>query len=117
MSIEIVFFMIMLGVITGIVASMKGRSFFLWWIYGALLFIVAIIHIALLPSKTEPVRRDSKASNPEPTPSALPKTVLQKEAEAKAKGICPLCESEVPQKEMKQYMALKICPSCWELKQ
>ena len=33
-----------LGCIPGAIASSKGRSFFGWWLYGALLFIVALIH-------------------------------------------------------------------------
>lgn len=33
-----------LGCIPAAIASGKGRSFGLWWVYGALLFIVALIH-------------------------------------------------------------------------
>jgi hypothetical protein len=33
-----------LGCIPGAIASSKGRSFGEWWLYGALLFIVALIH-------------------------------------------------------------------------
>ncbi|MCK6678245.1 zinc ribbon domain-containing protein [Enterobacter asburiae] len=35
---------IVLGVIPALIAHSKGRSFFAWWIYGALLFIVALVH-------------------------------------------------------------------------
>ncbi|WOZ75666.1 zinc ribbon domain-containing protein [Kosakonia sacchari] len=33
-----------IGVIPALIAQSKGRSFFAWWIYGALLFIVALVH-------------------------------------------------------------------------
>lgn len=33
-----------LGLIPASIAKKKGRSFGLWWLYGWLLFIVALIH-------------------------------------------------------------------------
>ena len=38
----------LLGVIVGAIAQSKGRSFFLWWIYGTAIFIVAIIHVLVI---------------------------------------------------------------------
>lgn len=35
---------IVLGIIPALIAHSKGRSFFEWWVYGALLFIVALVH-------------------------------------------------------------------------
>lgn len=37
-----------LGCIPATIAAKKGRSFFLWWIYGALLFIIALIHSLII---------------------------------------------------------------------
>lgn len=37
-----------LGLLAAFIASQKGRSFIGWWIYGALLFPVAIVHALLL---------------------------------------------------------------------
>ncbi|USB65955.1 zinc ribbon domain-containing protein [Klebsiella pneumoniae] len=34
----------LLGLIPAFIAQGKGRSFAVWWVYGFLLFIVAIIH-------------------------------------------------------------------------
>jgi len=42
-----------LGIIPGLIASSKGRSFFAWWIYGALLFIVAIVHSIIIKKDPE----------------------------------------------------------------
>ena len=35
---------LLLGLIPAFIAKSKGRDFTLWWIYGFLLFIVALIH-------------------------------------------------------------------------
>ncbi|WP_207205560.1 zinc ribbon domain-containing protein [Serratia sp. 1D1416] len=41
----------LLGLITAFIAQSKGRSFAGWWVYGFLLFIVAIIHVLIIPSE------------------------------------------------------------------
>ncbi|MEX0498238.1 zinc ribbon domain-containing protein [Raoultella terrigena] len=41
---EILIICAIIGCIPAAIASSKGRSFFVWWVYGALLFIVALIH-------------------------------------------------------------------------
>lgn len=46
---------LVLGLIPAIIAHNKGRSFFLWYLYGAALFIVALIH-SLVISKSEAKR-------------------------------------------------------------
>lgn len=40
-----------LGLIPASIARSKGYSFGLWWLYGWMLFIVAVIHVSLLPDK------------------------------------------------------------------
>ncbi len=44
-----------LGLIPANIAKNKGYSFGLWWFYGWMLFIVAIIHVNLIPDKNAPV--------------------------------------------------------------
>lgn len=39
---------IIIGLIPAAVASNKGHSFMLWWIYGALLWIIAMPHSLML---------------------------------------------------------------------
>ncbi len=34
----------LIGLIPAAIAYKKGRSFFGWWLYGTLLFVVAIVH-------------------------------------------------------------------------
>ena len=49
-----------LGVAVGLafipasIAKRKGYSFGLWWLYGWLLFLVALIHICVIPDKNAP---------------------------------------------------------------
>lgn len=48
----------MLGVIPGLIANNKGYSFWSWWLFGALLFIVALpLAIMLKPDTGELVSR------------------------------------------------------------
>jgi ribosomal protein L37E len=47
----ILFFAMLLGVITGAIAQKKGESFFLWWLFGTLLFIVALPLVILMGAK------------------------------------------------------------------
>lgn len=51
-----------LGLVPGLIAQSKGRSFLPWWLYGAALFIVALPHAIMLgprnacPACREPIR-------------------------------------------------------------
>lgn len=51
----------LLGLIPANIAAKKGRSFGLWWFYGAVIFIVALPHSILaqaLPGSDEDVQRE-----------------------------------------------------------
>src|SRR5438067_23776 len=39
---------LLLGLIPAMIASSKGRSFFGWYVYGVLLFLIALVHALLL---------------------------------------------------------------------
>lgn len=45
---ELLIICAIIGCIPAAIAKSKGRSFFGWWVYGALLFIVALIHSLLI---------------------------------------------------------------------
>ena len=40
-----------IGLIPALIAKHKGYSFVLWWFYGFMLFIVAIIHVSLIKDR------------------------------------------------------------------
>ena len=42
----------LLGLIPATIASRKGRSFFGWWVYGTLLFLIALIHSLVIREDT-----------------------------------------------------------------
>lgn len=55
------------GFIPGLIAKRKGYSFILCWLYGCLLFIIATIHVSLLPDKNVqqiPVRSNNISNCP-----------------------------------------------------
>ena len=54
-------FAILLGLIPANIASNKGRSFGLWWVYGAALLIVALPHALLINPDKEAVRQGQRA--------------------------------------------------------
>jgi hypothetical protein len=45
------FFAMLLGVITGAIAQKKGEPFFLWWLFGTFLFIIALPIVLLMDAK------------------------------------------------------------------
>ena len=67
---EILVVPVILGLITGVIAQNKGRCFVSWWIYGMLLFIVALPH-ALLMKRSQ--------------------AVLDQRAREEGKKKCPAC--------------------------
>lgn len=46
-----IFILSIAGLIPASIAKSKGYSFLLWWIYGSFLFVIALIHIVLMPNK------------------------------------------------------------------
>ena len=58
----------LLGLIPANIAKEKGYSFGLWWFYGWMLFIVAIIHVTLLPDMNQQSNRSHTIAY---TPSSL----------------------------------------------
>src|ERR1039457_4859761 len=49
---------LLLGLIPAVIAQGKGRSFFLWWLYGAALFIVALPHSLLIKADIKELERE-----------------------------------------------------------
>jgi hypothetical protein len=53
---------ILIGLIPAYIANKKGRSFFLWWLYGAALFIVALPHAIIMKTDNIMLEREQLAS-------------------------------------------------------
>ncbi|QMR62424.1 zinc ribbon domain-containing protein [Escherichia coli] len=52
-----------LGLIPAAIAKSKGRSFGAWWLYGCLLFIVAIIHVLLISGNARDIEERQITEN------------------------------------------------------
>lgn len=53
------FFAALLGLITGAIAQSKGHSFFVWWLFGTALFIVALPCAIILKPNREAQEADA----------------------------------------------------------
>lgn len=58
----ILFIAAIIGIIPAMIASKKGRSGFTWWLYGTLLFIIALPH-SLLIQADEKLEDDRQLQN------------------------------------------------------
>lgn len=45
---ELLIICMIIGCVPALIAKSKGHSFFMWWVYGSLLFIIALIHSILI---------------------------------------------------------------------
>ncbi|HSW62535.1 MAG TPA: hypothetical protein VLH56_04350 [Dissulfurispiraceae bacterium] len=54
---EILLFAFIIGLIPAYIASKKGRSFGLWWIYGVLLFIIALPHAIMIHQRQSAIEQ------------------------------------------------------------
>jgi hypothetical protein len=54
---ELLVLAMLLGLIPAIIAQRKGRSFVGWWIYGAMLLIIALPHSLLIKPNREEIER------------------------------------------------------------
>lgn len=61
-----------LGVVVGLIARSKGRSFAGWFVFGFLLFIVAIIVVLVIPSKHRPAAVGPSDWQPAVPPGSIP---------------------------------------------
>jgi hypothetical protein len=48
---------VIIGIIPAFIARSKGKNFFLWWLYGFMLFIVALPHALLIKPHNQGVEQ------------------------------------------------------------
>jgi hypothetical protein len=58
---EILIIAILIGLVPAAIAKSKGRSFGLWWFYGAALFIVALPHSLIMKANNEAIEQQQLA--------------------------------------------------------
>lgn len=57
MELLVIVIVILIGLIPAVIANRKGRSFSLWWFYGAALFIIALPHALIMKANNEAIER------------------------------------------------------------
>ena len=87
---EILFFAAILGIITGMIAKNKGRNFFPWWLYGTLIFIVAIVHVLIIKPTEGHEERQQLAGGGKKCPQCA--EVVKEQAK-----VCRFCGHEFPE--------------------
>jgi zinc-ribbon domain len=54
---ELLLIVIGIGLIPAVIADGKGRSFGLWWFYGATLFLIALPHALVMKPNSQAIER------------------------------------------------------------
>ena len=105
---EFLFIAALLGLIPAAIATSKGRNFFLWWIYGTPLFIIAIVHALVMSDKSAP----KEASQLVPEESNVPCSNCG-ELILHTSNYCRHCNQMTSAPEP-NLVATKACPYCAE---
>lgn len=80
----------LIGLIPAAIAQGKGRSFFVWWIYGALIFIVALPHSLLMKADAKLVdARAIEGGDKKKCPKCA--ELIRQEA-----SVCRFCGNDFP---------------------
>ena len=61
MEIVVLLVIILIGLIPATIAKRKGRKLVRWWIYGSLLFVVALVHALLIESDQAAIEKKQMA--------------------------------------------------------
>ena len=85
---EMVLIVLVLGIIPALIAQSKGRNFFAWYIYGVLLFIVALIHSLVISKSPEAIKKEQLAQGYFDCPYC-------KEPVKQGASVCPHCRKDL----------------------
>ena len=58
---ETLYLAVLIGLIPAVIARNKGKSFLLWWFYGAMMFIVALPHSLWIKPDSQKSKQELEA--------------------------------------------------------
>ena len=105
MTIDMVLILLGLALIPAFIASSKGRSFALWYIYGVCLLIVAIPHSIIISKTAEQKDKELKSADYIECPYC-------NEPVKAGAVVCPHCRRELPQPDPQAAEDLVKCRTC-----
>lgn len=89
---EIILIAILIGLLPGYIAYRKGKNFFIYWLFGAALFIVALPWTLLMKPKTEMLEKRALKNG------TMKKCKFCAELIKVEAGICKYCGKELQEK-------------------
>lgn len=91
---DVLLIAILLGLIPAAIAYKKGRNVFVWWMYGSVLFVVALPHVLFI--RSVPFERERPSNRgPDNMPATCPYCRALLSKVPKRKASCPFCKNEI----------------------
>lgn len=89
---EVFILALLIGLIPAFIAQGKGRSFVLWWIYGALIFIVALPHSLIMKADQQSIEKQQLSEGMKKCPFCA--EMIKQDAK-----VCRYCSRDVEEQE------------------